>query len=285
MSKDQVFNSADFGEFDIVEKTKDKKNFAAIVVGQRRTGKSHMLRELLSKVKHYYKEAYVFCETIKLQPQLFDYIPKNNQYESFDQASMEKLWHEQENYIKRELSKDPEADKSKMDYKLFIFDDCIADPKFRSSPILNRFFTQGRHINLAVVILSQTISGKWGVNGVCMNNCDFFISFYLKAQYCRETCIAKYLSIKDIKEGNEVFKEMTKEKYRAMVVDNTEMSQAYSDFVYTYKAQPKTKSFKIGADPKDHDTIFHLGITRQTTSKSKNKKVANSGLNYNIILN
>lgn len=287
MSKQQetVYDISEFKEFDIKEKSKDRKNFSMVVCGARRSGKSELLRYMLKDIKDYYRDAYVFCETIKLQPQLFDYIPKENQFESFDETMMEKLWIEQENYIKRELSKDPEADKSKMDYKLIIFDDCISNVRFRQSPILNRFFVQGRHINLAVVILTQSISGKYGVNLVAMQNLDFFISFYLKGIYCREVAIGKYLSLDSIKEGNKVFKEMTKEKYRAIAIDNCEMSQEYKDFCYTIKASIKRDKFKIGKEPKKGDSILHLGFQRQNKTHSLRNRGSLSEINYNIILN
>jgi hypothetical protein len=115
------------------------------IYGQRRTGKSVALRHLLHDVKDWYKKAYVFSETIHLQPDLFDYIPKHNQFNSFDQYKLQEIYNEQETYILKNIS----AGKKKEDlnYVLVLFDDCINDTNFRSSEILKRIHISGRHVN------------------------------------------------------------------------------------------------------------------------------------------
>lgn len=234
-------------KFDLREVTKtEKKNFSMIVCGKTCTGKSHMLRELLSTVKDDYEKAYVFCKTIDLQPVLYDYIPEENRFNTFDQVKLEKIYTDQKRYVMGALDKDPHVDKDKLNHILIILDDCISDPSFRKSSVLNELFIAGRHSCISLVICTQIISSREGVPTICLKNCDFFLCFYLQAEACRELALGKYLSMNGIKEANEIFKMVTGEKYRAMVVNNRITSQNYEDVVYYYKAEPKPKKFKIG---------------------------------------
>jgi hypothetical protein len=147
------------------------------------------------------------------------------------------------------MDKNPKVDKSKLDHILIIFDDCINDVKFRSSPILNKIHVSGRHACVANIVLSQYIGGSGGLNPVCRTNVDVVISLFLKDEYHRELLISQYLSIINKKIGNQVYRALCSEEYHSIVIENYKTSQEYNEFVHTYLANPNTPDYIIGEDP------------------------------------
>ena len=247
------------------------KNFAMAIYGQRRSGKSVILKDVLNKVKKWYKNAYLFSETIDDQPMLYNFIPKENRFNSFNQEAIRKLYEKQQGYVRREMDKNPKVDKTKLDHILIIFDDCINDTKFRSSEILNKIHVSGRHSCVANIVLSQYIGGSGGLNAVCRTNVDVVISLFLKGEYHRELLITQYLSMVNKKIGNQVYRALCSEEYHAIVIENYKTSQEYNEFVHWYLADPKVKDYMIGENLEQEKPIKIL-------------KLPESKIKYNVVL-
>lgn len=239
-----TFKSSDFKKLNIEKLMSDRKNFSAIMYGKRRSGKSLMLKDILSKIHTWFKEAYVFSETIDLQPDLFDYIPSNNRYNSFDQDKLQEIWNTQEKYMKHALIS--EKDKSKLNRVLVIFDDVIQDPHIRSSQIFNRLYTAGRHNNFCVICLSQEVGGLGGINKVSRRNSDLIFCFYMESEYDRNLIAEQFLAGQSKKIGKQLIVDITTPAYQCMVFDCTSTKHEYTDFVYTYTASTKVPKFMIG---------------------------------------
>lgn len=266
-------------EFDILKQFESRKNLSCVIAGRRRLGKTHLLNWLLYNIKKWYSEVYVFSETLELQPDSFDYCYPNNKYNKFDEMMLEEIWNKQKNYI-LENTKNGKR-KEDLNYIAIVFDDVISDSNVRSSPMFNAFHTQGRHINLATFSITQTISSKWGYNGLCLQNLDLLISFQLKSLYCRETLVERFLSNKDKKEGHEIFNNITNQPYKAIVIDNTEISSEYEDFIYTVKAPEKVPKFKIGL-PASQALVYKAKPRLKTQGHGRPKKLVSPTIRYNI---
>lgn len=236
--------TAVYQTLDIKKLMDTRRNFSMIIYGKRRSGKSLLVRDLLSQINDWYKNAYVFSETIFLQPDLFDFIPLNNRFNGFNQDKMIEIWDKQEKYIIEAIKTQP--DKSKLDMTLMIFDDVINDKYIRSSSIFNKFFTMGRHCNICVIVLSQEVGGKEGISKVCRRNSDLIGSFFLESEYDRELLSSQFLSGKTKKEGMNIITEITTPSYQSMIFDCTSLLRDFSDFVYLYKAEPDISTFMIG---------------------------------------
>lgn len=205
---------------------------------------------MMYKIRKWYKKIYIFSETLHLQPNIYSFIPKENRYNSFDQEVLTRIWEEQTSYVLSELEIDPDLDKSKLNHIMIIFDDCINDPGFRTSKIFNDLHVKGRHGCISSIILSQTISGKWGVNGLCQQNEDLVVSFILKEEYNRELLVEKYLSMENKKVGMKLLVDITgdeEDEFQAIVIENHINSPDYLKNVKKYTANTKVPKFEIGA--------------------------------------
>lgn len=246
-------------------------NFSAAIYGKRRTGKSVIVRDFMYHLKDWYSNIYLFSETIHLQPGLYNFIPKQNQFNKFDQDRLQQIWNHQEQYIQKNTGKD----KKTLNHVMVIFDDVINDKNIRNSEILNRFHISGRHINLASIILSQNVGGKWGINGVCRNNEDLIVAFFPKAAYDRELIVKQYLSVISNKIGDEILRTLTQEDFNAIVIENHKTDQDYTKFVKWYMAEEKTPDFTIGDSMDDIPQIL-VKIGPEKVFKPK-------GVNYRIV--
>lgn len=248
----QSVTNTKYRDLNFKELMKDRKNFSAIVFGKRRSGKSILIKDLFSQIWPWYKEAYVFSETIDMQPDLFDYIPTNNRFNSFDQEKMQEIWDNQKKYMVNSLKY--QKDKSKLDHILMIFDDVIQDSHIRNSQIFNRLYTAGRHNNIAVVVLSQQVGGKEGINSVCRRNSDLIVTYFLESDYDRDILADQFLSGSNSKKvGKELISEITRPEYQCMCLDVTSTKRDYADFIYTYKAKTDVPSFIIGRNSMIND--------------------------------
>src|SRR5688572_22238349 len=99
--------------FNVIEEFKNVKNFSAIVCAKRRSGKSVLIKDILSQIKDNYETAHVFSNTAQLQQDLFDYVPPKNIYYGLDIPILDRIYAEQEAYILRETKKGKKKEKLK----------------------------------------------------------------------------------------------------------------------------------------------------------------------------
>jgi hypothetical protein len=242
-----LMSGMDVPVFNIRKEMKDTKNFAMAVYGKRRMGKSVMIRDLISQIKDWYDEIFVFSETIDLQPDLFDYVPKKNRFNSFNQEKMREIWANQEYIIKTKMKQN--VPKEKCPHILMIFDDVICDKHIRNSEIFNNLHVKGRHNCIASIVLSQEFGGKDGISKVCRANVDIAAFFYPNNAYDRELMVTQYLSTQGVKQGMALLKKICSIQYQTTVVLNFKTELGYKDYVRKYIANPNVPVFKVGTKP------------------------------------
>lgn len=235
-------NSYKFDKFDPIKELNDKRNFSMIISSKRRTGKSVFVKDICHQIKGWYNSAYLFSMTSDLQPDLYDFIPESNVYNSFNEDKLEEIWSIQEKLITAlRAAKAPDSD---MPHILIILDDVISDTRVKKSEILNRLFVAGRHLKFAVIAISQTFTGFGPTLRV---NCDVSVAFYLDSQDNREAFAKQYLSTKNKNLGIMIFERITKEPYQCIVCLNCKTSSNPEDTIKTYTAKLKVPKFKISA--------------------------------------
>lgn len=270
----EAVSKMNFKEFDI-QKFKDRKNIKMILVGKTHTGKTHLLEWLLYNIKGWYHTVYVFCETLEVQPNEFNFAYPNNKFSKFDESVLQNIWDTQKTYIMDNVKNG--VDKKTLNHVAIIFDDVIANPVCRNSEIYDRLYIQGRHLNFACFSLTQTISTRSGFPSLHLQNVDVLISFQLRQWYCKESLCEKFLSNNNMKEGHEILKRLTNQNYQAIVIDNTTTSPNYEDYVYTITAPEKIPKFKIG-----HPTSIQITHVPKPRKNKKNKTVVPPPMTYNI---
>lgn len=223
------------------------ENFFMLIASKRRSGKTHLTRHILKPIKKRFVKAYLFSETAHLQnPDPYDYIPEENRFDHFDEEAINGILKSQ-NLIKQQNKKLKKSLQVPHPV-LIILDDVIADNAVRKSLSLKSLATQGRHSDVSVICLSQTISARSGFPAVIRQNVDIFICFTLHDVFNRETASECYASIISKKEGMLLINSLTQEKkYQVAVFDLSKTHvKHYKDYVYKYIAPDTTPSFKIG---------------------------------------
>lgn len=230
-----------FDSFDPIKELDDKRNFSMIICSKRRTGKSVLLKDICYRMKSWYITAHLFSMTADMQEELYDFFPKKNIHNSFNEEKLQEIWDHQEKLVMRmKASKCKEDDIPNV---MIVLDDVISDPKVRKSEILNRYFVAGRHLKFCIIVLSQTFTG---VPPVLRTNCDVSVAFYLDSQDNREAYAKQYLSTKNKNLGIMIFEKITREPYTAIVCLNCNTSSNPEETVKVYKAKLKVPKFKVG---------------------------------------
>lgn len=250
------------------------ENFFMLIASKRRSGKTHLTRHILKPIKKRFVKAYLFSETAHLQsPDPYDYIPEENRFTSFDEEAINGILKSQ-NLIKQQNKKLKKSLQVPHPV-LIILDDVIADNAVRKSLSLKSLATQGRHSDVSVICLSQTISARSGFPAVIRQNVDIFICFTLHDVFNRETAAECYGSIISKKEGMLLINSLTQEKkYQVAIFDLSKTHiKHYKDYVFKFIAPDTTPSFKIG-----------VAEARKTVTQKKGKSFQ-WGLAGNNLLN
>jgi hypothetical protein len=123
-------------------------NFSMIVYGQRRTGKSNWTCWLMKTMAARYDRCVVFCSTL-LDGNYQKHVNPKLCFNRFDDFTCQKLIDHQK--AKMNNKKTPE--------KLLIIMDDVLDQtrEIRQSSALNSIFTQGRHFNCSIIVLTQHV--------------------------------------------------------------------------------------------------------------------------------
>jgi hypothetical protein len=239
-----------FKTLNVRELMKQTKNMSVGVFAKRRMGKTVLVKDLLSQIKDWYTNIYVFSQTASLQPWNFDYVPKENIINGMNIDKLNEIWKTQSDYINEEMKNkpknaDPSDYKKTLDHIVLVFDDVIGDPKIRNSPIFNDLFILGRHINVAVFVLSQEFGGKYGLNKVTRSNLDLIICFFPNAEYDRKLMVDQFISTINRKDGMSNLLKLTEEPYHSAVIANFITDHNPENYLFTYKAKLNVPKFTI----------------------------------------
>jgi hypothetical protein len=130
---------------------------------KRNSGKSQLLRYLVTCSKNRFSKIFVICPTESVNHFYSDLVPASNIFPQYKEEWVESL-----------ISKMTEINSGKNDKEakhiLLILDDCCSDSNFHQSKTLKKLATRGRHIKIAVMITCQYI---YQIPPVIRNNCDY----------------------------------------------------------------------------------------------------------------
>ena len=159
------------------------EDFTMVVFGARGTGKTNVVEHLLSTIpKDRYRKVFLFSETIGFQVGSWNMVVPDHRYEGYkpdvcrDEIQKQReLYSKLQEDLREEIphkKKLEKAIKKKAPKYLFIFDDVISDEAIRKDRTFSQFFTQGRHLNMSVILLSQSVMASASLNGCCRGNAD-----------------------------------------------------------------------------------------------------------------
>jgi hypothetical protein len=241
-----------FNKFDARKVLNETRNFSMVITAKRRSGKSVFMKDICSQIKSWYNHVFVFSMTAEAQPDLFDYVPKDNVINSFDEAKLLKIWESQVREITRLMK--TKTDPKKYPKILIIFDDIISDPKVRKSEMLKKLFVMGRHYHFAFIFISQ---GFKEIPPIMRKNVDVAVAFYLESIDDREDFVDAYLTTRNKQTGIQIFDRITEEPYQSIVILNMGTIKDPEQYVNTYIATLKVPKFKMGIHGPERDILLH----------------------------
>ena len=140
-------------------------NKCIALIGKRNSGKSVLLKYLVSNEYNRYSKVFVISPTECVNNFYKSLIPTNCIFNEWSEDWGDKLI--------TDMSK-INAGKSENEKKqvLLILDDCVVDTNFLNSPSLKKIFTRGRHCGLGLIFTTQYL---YAVPPIVRSNCDYAI--------------------------------------------------------------------------------------------------------------
>lgn len=153
--------------FDILNKT-------TTLVTKRNSGKSMLLKYLVTLRRKCFNKVFVICPTEVVNGfyQKKNIIPKECVYEQYDESWVNSL-------IEKMTKINKEKPQNEMKQVLLVIDDVIADTNFHQSPSLKKLFVRSRHIGIAVIITAQYLNS---IPPIARTNSDYVLVGQLNKQ-------------------------------------------------------------------------------------------------------
>jgi hypothetical protein len=207
------------------EDMKDITGGVVAIIAPTNSGKSVLLKDLISKTKDNYQEFYLFSRTAKMQ-KFFDFFPRQFITDDFDEEKLSTIWEKQV-----ELNEQGRS----MPKILVILDDIIASPSYKKSKMLEECSISARHLNITVILLSQNFTS---IKPIVRNNIRIAIAFQMASKKERDKFSEQFLSADNAMAGDLLLKRITGVKYQCIIVQVYKNGESLSDKVKRYIASP-----------------------------------------------
>ena len=153
-------------------------------IAKRASGKSCMLKWLVSLHKEQFDKIIVFCPTETISPFYEELTTKEFIFDEYNDEYILKL-------IDKMTMINSNKSKEKKKNVMVLLDDCMSDTDFlHQGKGLQRLFARGRHLNITVVLCAQYLNS---CPPLCRNNFDYVICGMLNRMSVELLC-NEYLS-------------------------------------------------------------------------------------------
>lgn len=204
---------------------KMKPHSVCLFLGKRNTGKSFLIKDILSYFRRLYPAGNVISGTDHLNHFYEKFIPFMLIYRAYQASILDKLFKRQEKAL-REGWKAPGA--------FLIMDDCLSDKSWQHDPLLRRVFFEGRHSHL---FLGLALQGSLNMLPELRMQVDYVFILRNNILVERRKLHNNYCGMMDWDTFESVMSACT-ENYGCIVIDNTTQSNKLEDQVFYYRAEP-----------------------------------------------
>jgi hypothetical protein len=210
-----------------------KRHSIIVIIGKRNTGKTVLLCDLLSHLSRRLDYGVAFTPTETSAIMFAKFMPKACIYDTFDADVLTRMIEFQR----------ADADSKRMRSLYCVMDDCTYDKSILRSKVLRQLFMNGRHHHITLFLCAQYMMD---LSPDLRGNVDYLFSLRDNAMGSRMklwkayySCFAKYLEFSKIMDG-------ATESHSAIVMDNTQATNASTSCVFWYRATPTPRPFFIG---------------------------------------
>lgn len=216
------------------------KNFAAVIYGQRRTGKTTWLKWLLWTMQHDYDRVVCYSST-NFKGEFQKIMNPNLCFPHYDEESLQAILDNQ--------ARTPEETRERI---LIILDDVLdSESQFRrrGKNALVTCYSMGRHYNISVIMCTQyarSIPTSW------RRNVDFAVIFYTFSGDMAEIYYKEYGALLARSQFMSILSQCTND-HQALVVRPCTKSRNMQDFYQLTTANMNLPKFYIGKRPKEEE--------------------------------
>lgn len=176
-----------------------KPNFRWLVIGSSGSGKSNLIRYMLTdsnmlpSIFDIEKHVFVMCPTSDMSKD-YEFIPNKHVFNEYDESILKEIIDTQKGIIKK-------FGKKRTPFVLVVLDDCI---EFVGSfSYINQVITKIRHYNVSIIIISQKLKA---VGRTIRLNSDYITLFRTSNLSEVEDVVSEYVGKKF---GNQLFNQIT----------------------------------------------------------------------------
>ncbi len=207
-----------------------------LALGKRGTGKSTLMRNILSAVQDKLDFGLAMSPTEESTGSLGGFVPRSCVYNHFSGAALDVMLEIQRKAIKK---KGKEACRN----MYLILDDCAYDKKVMKGANMRELFMNGRHRNMFHM---STFQYMMDVPCDIRGNVDFVFALNDNNMSNRKKLYDYFFGVfESFQDFDKVMKELTK-NFCAIVIDNRKGGSDITECVYWYKADPNLPEFKLG---------------------------------------
>lgn len=247
---------------DQFDSTQMKTDFAAVSVGKRRSGKSHLARHILKEIHHKYHSIVVFTGT-KFNGFWQAIMPTEYIHEGYDEQKLLDIVAAKEQEVLKCVMNSATGDEHSENCKcdiLILFDDVVSEQHLRSDTgPLQQLYVKGRHLKIAPWLLSQY---AYAVSPTIRNNCDYIFIHHQNQRRSKEALADEFLSQISRRDAAELMSRTTP-GYQTLVVDNSGNSDDLRETLRTITAPEKVEDFAVGDDE------YYQAVAKQPTQMGK----------------
>jgi hypothetical protein len=191
------------------------------LVGKRCSGKSVLLKHLVTANRKRWSEIFVICPTETINRFYADLTPPDHIFDEYDDEWVQEL-------IETMTKVNAGKPKNQRKRVLLILDDCSSDTNFHQSKGLIKLFTRGRHLNISVILTTQHL---FHVPPVARNNSDYVLVSQLNRASVEMLCNEFCAGCCDKAEFMDLHKEATKD-YHFFIINQNSVKSGETDEIY-----------------------------------------------------
>ena len=220
------------------------ENPSIVLCGKRRSGKGVLTKDLcFNYFRGKVETCFLFSPTSEIAINQIDYVPYEYRYNELNVDIIEMIMKRQEYLIKNT------KDKPNKHRILICIDDIISSNDARQQKILNKLFICARHFRISLIVSYQYI--KKDFTPIQRDNVDVIFCFQQNNFHNKESIVNQYLNVNEDKNAGYQLLNKNAVGFQCLVISNTETSNQFEDFCFTYEAEIINKKFKIGKDYMD----------------------------------
>lgn len=235
-------------------------NFTAVVIGQRNTGKSVVITEILYYLsKQHIPRACVFSATEELNRTFCNYIPDSFIFDDKEvESRLEKILEDQTNLkIRRQLGQIPKDTDLRI---VIVLDDIGYNRGTLRSEIVKKVFMNGRHFDIILILAAQHVMQ---LSPDLRSNCDYVICLKETNGQVKKNLYSNFFGVFEKQSHFRNAFDACTQDYGCMVLNNKVRSVDVNEMVNWYKATPN-REFKLGSREfwKYHHDVYLSEVDR-----------------------